>query len=126
MRAVAQDARHRQRLERRANHVRRAHTIGVVRRLGREEFGVGEDHAQLVVEPVKKSGKIARFQGGRAIFSHGSAVRTEAFRPCGRQAAVVGDDIRKPSGCRHRESVKIRMLPPAVRTYSTFPAAIQL
>ena len=27
---------------------------------------------------------------------------------------------------RHSESVKIRMLPPAVRTYSTLPAAIQL
>ena len=29
-------------------------------------------------------------------------------------------------GDRHKESAKIRMDPPAVRTYSTFPAEIQL
>ena len=30
------------------------------------------------------------------------------------------------AGERHSESAKIRMEPPAVRTYSTFPAEIQL
>jgi hypothetical protein len=30
------------------------------------------------------------------------------------------------AGSRHSESAKIRIAPPAVRTYSTFPAEIQL
>src|SRR5688572_16003211 len=41
-------------------------------------------------------------------------------------AAEAGAEARRLSGCRHNESVKIRMLPPAVLTYSTLPAAIQL
>jgi hypothetical protein len=71
MRAFAQDARHGQGFERRAYHVRRTHTIGIVRRLGRQKLSMGENHAQLIIQLVEESGKIARFQGGRAIFRHG-------------------------------------------------------
>ena len=109
-----------------ADDMRRAHAVGIVRRLGGKELGVGEDDAQLVIEAMKERGKIARILGGRAISSHGPQRWRRPRRRRNAQAAVVGDEMRNPSGCRHSESVKMRMLPPAVRTYSTLPAAIQL
>jgi len=41
-------------------------------------------------------------------------------------ARATFDSRIVPSGERQSVSTKIRMLPPAVRTYSTLPAAIQL
>ena len=89
LRALAQDARHRQRLERGADDMRCTHTIGIVWRLGRKELGMGEDDAQLIIEAMKESGKIARFLGGRAIFSHGPQKNAKAFR--------VVPRVRRPS-----------------------------
>ena len=71
LRTLAQDARDRERLERSADHMRRPQAVGIVRRLGFEQLRVGENDAQLVVEAMEESGKIARIQDGRAIFSHG-------------------------------------------------------
>ena len=68
---VAENPRDREGLERGAHDMRRAHAVGVVRRLGGEELGVGEDDAQLIIEAMKERGKIARLESGRAIFSHG-------------------------------------------------------
>jgi hypothetical protein len=79
LRALAQDARDRQGFERSADHMRRPLAVGIVRRLGFEQFRVGEDDAQLIVEAMKESGKIARIQGGRAIFSHGPQREPESF-----------------------------------------------
>lgn len=104
-----------------------AHAMGVVGRFGLEQFGMREDDPKLVVQAVEESRKIACVRGGWAIFGHFRGVGWLRGRPSnGHQAALVGDDIRRPSGWRHSESVKMRMLPPAVRTYSTLPAAIQL
>ncbi len=112
---VAQNARDGHGFERRADDMRCTRSPGIVGRLGFEELRVRQDHAKLVVQAMQKSTKIANLQRG-AILNH--------FHAC--YAADVGADARNPSGWRHSESVKIRMLPPAVLTYSTFPAAIQL
>lgn len=73
--------------------------------------------------------KIARLLQSGAIFVRAwrddvLGERSERFTSA--YAAVCGAAIRSPSGCRQSESWKMRMLPPAVLTYSTFPAAIQL
>lgn len=63
-------ARHRQRFERGADHLRRAQTIGVVSGLRLEQFGVGQDDTELIVQAMEESGKIAEVSVRRAIFSH--------------------------------------------------------
>jgi len=99
---VAEGACDRQGFERGADDMRRTHAVGVVRRLGGEELGVGEDDAQLIIEAMKERRKIARVEGGRAIFSHGPQgkkheflLKKDATRPssattsAGRQAAAT-------------------------------------
>ena len=49
---------------------RRARTLRVVWRFGLQEFRVGQNDAQLIVQTVKEGPKIARIWGIRAIFVH--------------------------------------------------------
>jgi hypothetical protein len=69
------------------------------------------------------------------IALQGMEKKGDECRPCLRggsemvESYIAGEGLKVrpvPSGCRHSVSVKILMLPPAVRMYSTFPAAIQL
>jgi hypothetical protein len=129
--SLAEDARHRQRFERGADNMRSSRTVRVVGGFGFEEFRVGQDDTQLVVQLVKQRAEITVLRVARTFSGHvrrrdGGQSRMGGTRAETVYAAVVGEEIRNPSGCRQSESVKIRMLPPAVLTYSTFPAAIQL
>jgi hypothetical protein len=97
-RPITQDACHREGLERSADHMGRTSAIRVVGGLGFNQLSVREDDPELVVQAVEESGKIANVRGSRAIFGHsrGRVLRERASD--GDQAALVGEDIRRPSG----------------------------
>jgi hypothetical protein len=90
-----------------------------------------EHHPELIVQPVTYSRRPGSTWGlakpnpasmsGRPAGSAGYVFRGAVV------SCVGGAGMSFVStGERHRESAKIRIEPPAVRTYSTFPAEIQL
>lgn len=88
---------------------------------GFEQLRVREDDSELIVQPMEKRRKLVRLRRFWRLVSEAS----------GRHPLVAAEtaDCSWRAGwlaSRHRVSVKIRTEPPAVRTYSTFPAAIQL
>jgi len=101
-----------------------ARALGAVVSLGLEQLGVCEHHAKLIVQPVEERlqiwvrGLSATSVGGRPRRAH-ACDPTAVLDSCSSERVV---DIAS----RQSVSAKIRIEPPAVRTYSTFPAAIQL
>src|SRR4051794_19222386 len=87
-----------------------------VRRLCFEQFGVCEDDSELIVEAMEQQAEIGRLVRGCAGTIVGGRRHDVFLR------------VRSPEGSGSRQSVspKIRTDPPAVRTYSTLPLAIQL
>ncbi len=86
---LAESARCDQRFERRIDNLRGARTIRVVAGFDCEEFSVGEDHAQLVIQAMKEGAKIGAL-GSCSIFGHVLGRR--------HYAAGGADCIRSPSG----------------------------
>lgn len=95
----------------------------LIGRLGLEEFGMGEDDPELVVQSVKQHPQIGLRPTGPVIARGGRELH--AALPAG---SCVSSFVSSRAGAasRHRVSAKIRIEPPAVRTYSTLPAEIQL
>jgi hypothetical protein len=91
-----------------------------------QQLGMGQDDAELVVQAVKQRLKclaVLRFVGP------GAGDRRRQAHACEPGAVLVESDSSERAGAaasRHSVSAKIRMDPPAVRTYSTLPAEIQL
>jgi hypothetical protein len=83
-----------------------------------EQLSVREDDAELVVQLMKELGHI---EGGRR--GGFGAIVGDHQAPLGRRA---GQEDSCGSGARQSVSAKILTDPPAVRTYCTFPSAIQL
>jgi hypothetical protein len=112
--------------QRARDNLSRSITIRIVGSLRFEQLGVGEDDAQLVVQAVKERLKllaVLRFAGP------GAGDRRRQAHAGEPGAVLVDSDSSERAGAaasRHRVSAKIRMDPPAVRTYSTLPAEIQL
>jgi hypothetical protein len=108
--------------ERAAHHFGRPHTTGIVCGLGFKQFSLCQKDSQLVIQAVKQRLKT---ETGLTIGVEGR------LRPC---HACDPDAVRESvssgragaAASRHSVSAKIRMDPPAVRTYSTLPAEIQL
>ena len=118
---------------------RRSHSIqnalydlfrpGAVRHVDRlrlEKLRVRQDDSQLVVQLVKQHAE---------LWVHGRGIHLDVIVPTKRQVhaewPVVAEcaTLFEPAGrvaSRQSESAKMRIEPPAVRTYSTFPAEIQL
>lgn len=89
-----------------------------------EQLRVGQNHAELVAEPVIQrselrglADRLAQCGGDGGPVHAASRELSSASAWSGRAGA---------SGARHKLSSKMRTAPPAVRTYSTLPAAIQL
>jgi hypothetical protein len=99
--------------------------IPIVGGLRFEQLGMRQDDAELVVQAVKQRLKrlaVLRFVGPSA------GDRRRQAHAC-EPGAVLESDSSERAGAaasRHSVSAKIRMDPPAVRTYSTLPAEIQL
>ena len=91
--------------------------------LGLQQLGVGENDTELVVQAMKERLErlSSRFVGIRADDRRGA----HAGEP---GAVLASDSSERVAGAASRQSVsaKIRMDPPAVLTYSTLPAEIQL
>lgn len=96
-----------------------------VGRLGLEQLRMRQHDPQLVVQLMKELAKLWILDGG----FHSHRVRDRpGYAECSVVAACVTAfaDAGRAFASRHSESAKIRIEPPAVRTYSTFPAEIQL
>ena len=90
-----------------------------------QHFRVSQDDTELVVQPVKQAAHLVR--GSMLAHLGVSRVRSWAHTcPTGLAAPVDAALVVAGVASRHSVSAKMRMDPPAVRTYSTFPAAIQL
>jgi hypothetical protein len=99
-------------------------TIGLVHGLFLQHFRVSQNDTELIVQPVKQAAHFVR----DSMFAHLGVARMRSMPhtcPIG-LAALVGVAPADGVASRHSVSAKMRIDPPAVRTYSTFPAAIQL
>src|SRR5688500_9652537 len=113
------------RVERSLDHLGRACPARLVDRPRLEQLGMRKDDPELVVEPVEQDFTLGvarpRPRGGDGLGRPDAhAWDPDAVRPAGSPARTGCD------ASRHRVSAKMRIDPPAVRTYSTFPAEIQL
>jgi hypothetical protein len=82
---------------------------------------------QLVIQLVKELAELWIEDGG--FHSHRVRDRPGPYAECPVVAACATElfaDAGRAFASRHNESAKMRIEPPAVRTYSTFPAEIQL
>ncbi len=124
--AVADDARETCRLDARHHYLGGARPSCRIGGFRLEQLGVGEHHAELIAQVMKQRPQIKLVERrlGRIC---GAICQAKQIRGAHAAGAGVASASRwAPSGCRQSVSTKIRTLPPAVRTYSTFPAAIQL
>jgi hypothetical protein len=108
--------------ERAAHHFGRPHTTGVVCGLGFKQFSLCQKDSQLVIQAVKQRLKIETW------LRIGVESRLGPCHACDPDAAreSVSSGRAGAAASRHSVSAKILMDPPAVRTYSTLPAEIQL
>ena len=116
------------RLERARHHLGSANATAVVGGFRLEQLGVREDDAQLIVQPVKEETQVYRFPHDALVLTFpdlATAVQACLRSSCGGHG-VVSSTRSFLLGSRQRASTKIRTDPPAVRTYSIFPAESQL
>ena len=108
--------------ERAAHHLGRPRTTGVVCGFGFKQFSLCQKDSQLVIQAVKQRLKI------ETRLRIGVEGRLRPCHACDPDAAreSVSSGRAGAAASRHSVSAKIRMDPPAVRTYSTLPAEIQL
>src|SRR4030095_6760822 len=93
--------------------------------LGFQQLGVRQHDTELIIQTVEERLELAlllRLVGRRAVGRRGQA---HACEP-GAGPASASSERAVGAASRHSVSAKIRMDPPAVRTYSTLPAEIQL
>src|SRR5688572_54606 len=111
------------RVEHARDNLLRSRAIHVVHGLGFEQLGVRQDDAQLVVQPVEERAQL-RVHLRHVIGRVGNWREIHAWRPA--VLTFAGSERSVVPASRHNVSANIRIEPPAVRTYSTLPAAIQL
>ena len=98
----------------------------VVLRLDLEQLCVREDDPELVVQTMDQDTELRRERyraGPNVCWQRGSA---HACVPAVGALSLSEDCVLAAAGSRHSVSAKMRIDPPAVRTYSTLPAEIQL
>jgi hypothetical protein len=93
--------------------------------LGFQQLGVRKHNSKLIVQAVEERLELPlllRLVGLTAVG------RRSQGQTCEPGAVLASDSSERGVGAasRHNVSAKIRMDPPAVRTYSTLPAEIQL
>lgn len=90
-----------------------------------QEFGVGENNTELVVQLVKQRPQIGVLLCHVSAGSRRLGCAVHARSPAV-PVALTPTARLDVEASRHNVSVKMRIDPPAVRTYSTLPAEIQL
>jgi hypothetical protein len=93
--------------------------------LGFQQLGVRQRNPELIIQAVEERLELPlllRLVGLRVVG------RRRPAHTCEPGAVLASDSSERAVGAasRHSVSAKIRMDPPAVRTYSTLPAEIQL
>ena len=111
------------RLECARDDLRDSRTRSFIGSLRLEQLRVSEHDTKLVIQLVKQQAQVVF--AGRFVPDVSQVLRQVHARPMVVMAAPVAGRVL---GCasRHSVSAKMRMDPPAVRMYSTFPAEIQL
>ena len=92
---------------------------------GFQQLGVREHDPELIVQAMKERLKLMPLQRIVGLLAVGRRRQAHACEP---GAVLASDSSERDAGAasRHSVSAKMRMDPPAVRTYSTLPAEIQL
>src|SRR5215204_7550737 len=108
-------ARRCQRVEHAGHDLSGPRPTDLVLQLGFEQFGVGEDDSELVVQPMEQQAEV-----GRLVWS-GSWGHVRGHH---HEASLLVRSARP--GWRQSVSTKNLTDPPAVRMYSTLPLEIQL
>ena len=112
--------------ERGRNDLRHAGALNFVGRRELQQLRVRQDDPELVVQTMKQNAELgADGRRARPIVCRQRG-RTHACVPAAGALSLSEDCELAVAGSRHNVSAKMRIDPPAVRTYSTFPAEIQL
>ena len=125
-RAAGELAARAHRVEGRRDDLRRPRALRVVRRRQLQELGVGQDDPQLIVQTVEQNAELGALRRRARPVVCRQRGYTHACVPADGALSLSEDCELADAGSRHNVSAKIRIEPPAVRTYSTFPAEIQL
>lgn len=103
--------------------------MGDVGRFGLEKLGVREHDPELIIQLVKQQTEM-RIDSEILHAGARRAMRCPYAEWPEVAGCVAWEPLPLPAGralaSRHSESAKMRIDPPAVRMYSTFPAEIQL
>ena len=93
--------------------------------LGFHQLGVREHDPELIIQAVEERLELPLLLRLVGLAAFGRRRKAHAGEP---GAVLASDSSERGVGAasRHNVSAKIRMDPPAVRTYSTLPAEIQL
>jgi hypothetical protein len=107
------------------NDLGRSLAVHGIGSLGFQQFSVREDDPELIVQAMKQRLKLVTSLRSVGFWAGGRRRKTHACEP---GAVLASESSERAAGAasRHSVSAKIRMDPPAVRTYSTLPAEIQL
>ena len=91
-----------------------------------QQLGMREDDPELIIQAVKERLNVVVLLLRRVGI--GAGARPRQAHACEPGAVLASESSDRAAGAasRHSVSAKIRMDPPAVRTYSTLPAEIQL
>jgi hypothetical protein len=114
------------RVEHTLNNLLRASAVRHVRRLRLEQLGMREHDAELVIQLVKQQAELWIRNWNVHLGVIRAKQHVHAVCPVVAACAVLVALAGRALASRHSVSAKMRIDPPAVRTYSTFPAEIQL
>jgi hypothetical protein len=98
----------------------------VVWRRELQQLRMREDDTQLVVQTVEQNAELGALRRRARPVACRQRGCAHACVPAAGALSLSDDCVLAVAGSRHNVSAKIRIEPPAVRTYSTFPAEIQL
>ena len=124
-RAAANLPRSCHRVEGARDDLRRPRPVPIVGGFQFEQFGMRQDDPQLVIQLVEQPAHFGTGldrQPGRGVVK----LRREVHARPAVCVAFAAMTRVEAAASRHSVSAKMRMDPPAVRTYSTLPAEIQL
>ena len=93
---------------------------------GFQQLGVREHDPELIVQAMKERLKLMPLQRIVGLLAVGRRRQAHACEPGAVLLASESSERDAGDASRHSVSAKMRMDPPAVRTYSTLPAEIQL
>ena len=113
-------------LERGRDNLRGTSPVRAIRRLDLEQFRVRQDDSQLIIQTMEQHTELRGQRSRVSPVVYWERRSAHAWVPAVGALSLSEDCELAVAGSRHNVSAKMRIDPPAVRTYSTLPAEIQL